>query len=59
VRDLGELTAQERAEIELEENIRRKDLTDLERSKHMVERGQRLAVAAREHKLLCPITSSL
>lgn len=36
VRDLGELSDAERAEIELEENARRKDLTPYERSKTLV-----------------------
>jgi hypothetical protein len=36
VRDLGELSDAERAEIELEENLQRKDLTPHERSKTLV-----------------------
>lgn len=36
VRDLGELSDAERAEIELEENLQRKDLTPLERAKTVV-----------------------
>jgi hypothetical protein len=40
VRYLGTLTATERREIELEENLRRKDLTAYERSKALVERTE-------------------
>lgn len=36
VRDLGELSEAERAEIELEENLQRKDLTPVERSRTVV-----------------------
>lgn len=43
VRNLGDLTEAERREIELEENLRRKDLTAYERSKFITERV-RLAV---------------
>ncbi len=42
-RSLGELSPEERAAIELEENIRRKDLTPLERSKELVRRAARVA----------------
>jgi len=35
VRDMGELTEAERREIELEENLRRKDLTEYERSRDL------------------------
>jgi hypothetical protein len=44
VRSLGELTETERREIELEENLQRKDLTVLERSKMLV----RLAETAQQ-----------
>jgi hypothetical protein len=43
VRAYGELTEQERAEIELEENIRRKDLTPIELSKEHVRRAATVA----------------
>lgn len=39
-RDIGDLTAAELREIELEENIRRKDLTEYERSRFMVQRAE-------------------
>lgn len=46
---LGELSDNERRAIELEENLRRKDLTDWERSRNLVERieVQRAIVAGR------------
>lgn len=46
VKSLGELSADERREIELEENIRRKDLTEYERSRktrELVEVAQEIA----------------
>lgn len=49
MRSLGELSEAERAESELEENVRRKDLTPIERSKVMVqlkEMGQQVAEEA-------------
>jgi ParB/RepB/Spo0J family partition protein len=43
VKRLGELTDAERAEIELEENIRRKDFTPIELSKEVVRKAEQLA----------------
>lgn len=43
VRRYGELSETERQEIELEENLRRKDLTEYERSKEMVRKGREIA----------------
>ena len=40
VKLLGELSAEERREIELEENVQRKDLTPYERSKNIAERAE-------------------
>lgn len=47
VRAYGDLSEAERREIELEENLRRKDLTPYERSKTMVERATVAAEALR------------
>jgi ParB-like chromosome segregation protein Spo0J len=41
VRDFGELTEAERREIELEENLRRKDLTPYEQAKELVRKAER------------------
>lgn len=43
VRPFGELTEVERREIELEENIRRKDLTPIERSRELVKNAEEIA----------------
>lgn len=43
VRRFADLTEAERREIELEENIRRKDLTPHERSKHVVQLAESMA----------------
>lgn len=50
--DFGELTEAERREIELEENLQRKDLTAYERSKTIVERSEVAAQALAEKKVL-------
>ena len=42
-RSLGSLTDAERREIELEENLRRKDLTAYERSKGLVKQAEQIA----------------
>jgi len=47
VRSLGTLTDAERREIELEENVRRKDLTPVERSKQIVELAEVAAELAK------------
>lgn len=47
-RDLGDLTEAERQEIELEENLHRKDLTPYERAKTLAERAGAAAVVLRE-----------
>ena len=43
VRLLGELTEQERQEIELEENLRRKDLTPYEQARELVRKAPGVA----------------
>lgn len=48
VRPLGELTAAERSEIELEENLQRKDLTAEERSKTLVALAEKAAEIDRQ-----------
>lgn len=48
VRALGELTETERREIELEENLRRKDLTEYERSRDLTQLAQMAAGALRD-----------
>lgn len=50
VRRLGDLTPLERREIEVEENLRRKDLTPAERSKLMAEYVEAAEKAAKEDK---------
>ncbi len=47
-RSLGELSESERQEIELEENVRRKDLTPYERSKNLVKLAEQAATVLRE-----------
>ncbi len=47
----GDLTDKERQEIELEENIRRKDLTAAERSKTLVDLAEVAADVLRENVL--------
>lgn len=48
VRDFGDLTDAERREIELEENLRRKDLTPFERSKTLAKQAEVAAEVLRE-----------
>lgn len=52
VRSLGELTDKEVRVIELEENLRRKDLTEHEKSKQLVELKRIVTEAAREENCL-------
>jgi hypothetical protein len=54
VRDLGELTEPELREIELEENLRRKDLTDYERSRTLVVLAQTAREIAEAQTKTCP-----
>lgn len=52
VKQLGELTDQELREIEIEENLRRKDLTDYERSRKVVELAETARTIVREQTAL-------
>lgn len=54
VRQLGTLTETELREIELEENLRRKDLTDHERMKNMLALAEVAAQALREEARFLP-----
>lgn len=53
VRDIGELSAAERAEIELEENLQRKDLTTHERSKILVKLAETAKAVLQEQAETC------
>lgn len=53
-RSLGELTENELRAIELEENLRRKDLTEIEKSKDMVELVQVVREQAKEESACTP-----
>lgn len=52
VRHIGELTDQQLREIELEENLRRKDLTEIEKSRNMVRLAEVKAGLKKEEKQL-------
>lgn len=53
VRNLGELSEPERREIELEENLRRKDLTEYERAKVLVGLASVAGEVLRQQELSC------
>jgi ParB-like chromosome segregation protein Spo0J len=50
-RSMGDLSEVERAELELEENIRRKELTQLELSKELVRKAVQLAPILEERRI--------